>query len=46
MVTVETTKDVLFALEDWILCKFIELVSKLLPLPPKIIKLKILIRKY
>ncbi len=40
MVTVETTKDVLFALEDCVLCKFIELVSKLLPLPPKIIKLK------
>ena len=40
MVTVETTKDILFALEDCVLCKFIELVSKLLPLPPKIIKLK------
>jgi glutathione S-transferase len=40
MVTVETTKDILFALEDCVLCKFIELVSKLLPLPPKIIKFK------
>ena len=40
MVTVETTKDIFFALEDCVLCKFIELVSKLLPLPPKIIKLK------
>ena len=40
MVTVETTKDIFFALEDCILCKFIELVSKLLPLPPKIIKLQ------
>ena len=40
MVTVETTKDVLFALEDCVLSKFIEFVSKLLPLPPKIIKLK------
>ena len=40
MVTVETTKDVLFALEDCVLSKFIELVGKLLPLPPKIIKLK------
>ena len=39
MVTVETTKDILFALEDCVLCKFIELTSKLLPLPPKIIKL-------
>jgi hypothetical protein len=40
MVTVETTKDVLFVLEDCVLSKFIELVDKLLPLPPKIIKLK------
>ena len=40
MVTVETTKDVLFVLEDCVLSKFIELVGKLLPLPPKIIKLK------
>ena len=40
MVTVETTKDILFALEDCVLCKFIELTSKLLPLPPQIIKLK------
>ena len=40
MVTVETTKDVLFTLEGCTLCKFIELVTKFLPLPPKIIKLK------
>ena len=40
MVTVETTKDVLFALEGCTLCKFIELVTKFLPLPPKILKLK------
>jgi glutathione S-transferase len=40
MVTVETTKDILFALDDCVLCKFIELVSKLLPLPPQIIKSK------
>ena len=40
MVTAETTKDILFAKEDCTLCKFIELVSNLLPLPPKIIKLK------
>ena len=40
MVTVETTKDVLFALEDCVACKFIILVSNLLPLPPKIIKFK------
>ena len=40
MVTVETTKDVLFTLEDCVLSKFIEFVSKLLPLPTKIIKLK------
>ena len=40
MVTVETTKDILFALEDCVFCKFIELISKLLPLPPKIIKFK------
>ena len=40
MVTAETTKDILFAKEDCTLCKFIELVSNLLRLPPKIIKLK------
>lgn len=40
MVTVETTKDIFFAIEDCVLCKFIELVSKILPLPPKIIKFK------
>ena len=40
MVTLETTKDVLFALEGCVLGKFIELVTTLLPLPPKIIYLK------
>ena len=40
MVTVETTKDVLFTLEGCVLGKFIELVSTLLPLPPQIIYLK------
>ena len=40
MVTLETTKDLFFALEDCDLCKFIELVTKFLPLPPKIIKMK------
>ena len=40
MVTLETTKDLFFGLEDCDLCKFIELVTKFLPLPPKIIKMK------
>ena len=40
MVTAESTKDILFALEDCVLCKFIELVSNLLPLPPQLIKFK------
>ena len=40
MVTLETTKDIFFGLEDCDLCKFIELVTKFLPLPPKIIKMK------
>ena len=40
MVTAETTKDVLFALEGCVLSKFIELVSTFLPLPPQIIYLK------
>ena len=40
MVTLETTKDLFFCLEDCDLCKFIELVTKFLPLPPKIIKSK------
>jgi len=40
MVTLETTKDLFFCLEDCDLCKFIELVIKFLPLPPKIIKSK------
>ena len=39
MVTVETTKEILFTLDNCLLCKFIELVTKYLPLPPKIIKL-------
>lgn len=40
MVTEETTKDLLFTLEDCVLGKFIELVTTLLPLPPQIIRLK------
>ena len=40
MVTLETSKDIFFALEDCDLCKFVELVTKFLPLPPKIIKMK------
>jgi glutathione S-transferase len=40
MVTLETTKDLFFGLEDCDLCKFIELVTKFLPLPPKMIKMK------
>ena len=40
MVTAETTKEVLFTLDNCLLCKFVELVTKYLPLPPKIIKLK------
>jgi glutathione S-transferase len=40
MVTAETTNEVLFAKEGCLLSKFIELVTKFLPLPPKIIKLK------
>lgn len=40
MVTAETTNEILFCLEGNVLSKFIELVSKFIPLPPKIIKLK------
>ena len=40
MVTNETTKEILFTLEDCTLCKFISFVTKFLPLPPKIIPLK------
>ena len=40
MVTAETTNEVLFCMEGSFLSKFIELVSKFMPLPPKIIKLK------
>ena len=40
MVTAETTNEVLFAREGDLLSKFIELVARFLPLPPKIIKFK------
>ena len=40
MVTAETTNEILFCIEGNFLSKFIEFVSKFLPLPPKIIKLK------
>ena len=40
MVTAETTNEILFTLEGNVLSKFIELVTKFLPLPPKLIKLK------
>ena len=40
MVTAETTNEILFIKEGCILSKFIELVTKFLPLPPKIIKFK------
>ena len=40
MVTAETTNEILFSKEGCVLSKFIELVTKFLPLPPKIIKLK------
>ena len=40
MVTAETTKEVLFTLDNCLLCKFIELVTKYIPLPPKIVKLQ------
>ena len=40
MVTLETSKDIFFGLEDCDLCKFIKLVTKFLPLPPKIIIMK------
>ena len=37
MVTLETSNELLFLLEDDIFTKFIILVTKFLPLPPKII---------
>ena len=40
MVTLETSNDIFFALEDCDLCKFIELVTKFLILPPRLIKMK------
>ena len=40
MVTLETSNDIFLGLEDCDLCKFIELVTKFLPLPPKLIKMK------
>ena len=40
MVTLETSKDIFFGLEDCDLCNFIELVTKFLPLPPRIIRMK------
>jgi len=40
MVTAETTNEILFLKEGCVLSKFIELVTKFLPLPPKIIRLK------
>ena len=40
MVTLETSKDIFFGLEDCDLCNFIELVTKFLPLPPRIIRTK------
>ena len=40
MVILETSKDIFFGLEDCDLCNFIELVTKFLPLPPRIIRMK------
>ena len=40
MVTAETSNEILFVKEGCLLSKFIELVTKFLPLPPKIIRLK------
>ena len=40
MVTAETTNEILFLKDGCVLSKFIELVTKFLPLPPKIIRLK------
>lgn len=40
MVTTEISKDILFTLEDCPLSKFIEISTKFLPLPPKIIRFK------
>ena len=40
MVTAATSNEILFVKEGCLLSKFIELVTKFLPLPPKIIRLK------
>ena len=40
MVTAETTDEILFILENNTLSKFLEVATKYLPLPPRIIKLK------
>lgn len=40
MVTSETTKEILFSKEGCLISKFIEVVTKFLPLPPKIIRIK------
>ena len=39
MVTAETTSEILFLREKCVLSNFIELVTKFLPLPPKIVRL-------
>ena len=39
MVTAETTNEILFTREGCVLSKFIELTTKFLPLPPKILRL-------
>ena len=39
MVTAETTNEILFSREGCVLSKFIELTTKFLPLPPKILRL-------
>jgi glutathione S-transferase len=40
MVTAETSNEILFTLEDCTLSKFIEISTKFLPLPPKILRFK------
>ena len=40
MVTAETSNEILFTQEGCLLSKFIELITKFLPLPPTIIRLK------
>ena len=39
MVTAETTNEILFSREGCVLSKFIELTTKFLPLPPKLLRL-------